>query len=196
MGKVEIFIDYQNLHLSAGEAFAPRGTPAHATLIHPGRFADVLMKKRMEKGRDGDIEAIHVYRGQPSSAKQGEAAGRNKAQAAEWSRDRRVKMHTRTLRYPRNWPTDKAREKGVDVMLACDFVRCALESGADTLILVSRDTDLVPALEMARDLGNVQVEVAMWRNCSRLRFPGSASPLWCTSLEGVDYVNSKDHRQY
>jgi uncharacterized LabA/DUF88 family protein len=192
--QVEIFIDYQNLHLSAGEAFAPPGTPAHTMLIHPAKFADVLMQRRASYSRTGQIQAIHVYRGQPSSAKESHAAARNKAQAAHWSRDRRVTMHTRTLRYPRNWPQDKAKEKGVDVKLACDFVRCALINRADTLILVSRDTDLVPALEMARDFARVDIEVAMWQGCSRLRLP--KTQLWCTQLDGVDYLNSKDHKQY
>ncbi len=105
-------------------------------------------------------------------------------------------MHNRPLRYPRNWPHDKAKEKGVDVMLACDFVRAAIEGQADALVLASRDTDLVPALEMARDLGRVQIEVVTWQGCSRLRFPGNSDPLWCTYLEGYHYIASKDTRQY
>ncbi|MFW0148228.1 NYN domain-containing protein [Mycobacterium sp. smrl_JER01] len=192
--RVDVFIDYQNLHLSAGEAFAPAGTPAHTYLIHPARFVDALMQRRLMYGRGGTVQNIHVYRGQPSSAKEPIPASRNKAQAAEWSRDRRVRMNTRTLRYPRNWPADKAKEKGVDVKLAVDFVRCALTTDADTLILASRDTDLVPALEMAIDLGKVQIEVAGWSLTSRLRVPGKQ--LWCTSLSGAEYVSCKDPKQY
>jgi uncharacterized LabA/DUF88 family protein len=193
--KVDVFIDYQNLHLSAGEAFAPPGTPPHTYLIHPAKFVDVLMKRRAVYQRGGEVRHIYVYRGQPSSAKESVQAGRNKAQAAEWSRDRRVKMHTRTLRYPSNWPHERAKEKGVDVKLAIDFVRCALTGDADTLILASRDTDLVPALEMAHDLGRVQIEVAGWSNTSRLRL-GGGRRLWCTTLSGVEYIGSKDPKQY
>lgn len=194
METVRIFVDYQNVHLSVAEAFAPPGTPPHTTLVHPARFADALMARRVLAGRGGTVDEIHVYRGQPNAKHQPDMTSRNKAQAAEWSRDRRVKMHTRPLRYPRNWPTDKAREKGVDVMLACEFVRCALEGAADTLIMASRDTDLVPALEMARDLGKSNIEVTTWQNCSRLRF--ASEPLWCTFMQGPDYVASKDPRQY
>lgn len=194
MGRVQPFIDYQNVHLTVAEAFAPPGTPPEATLIHPGLFADALMNRRKRSGREGVLEQVHVYRGQPSSKHQGGAAARNKAQAAEWTRDRRVAMHTRPLRYPRSWPNDKAREKGVDVMLACDFVRAAIEQRADTLVMASRDTDLVPALEMAREQG-VNVEVATWTGCSRLRLPDHES-LWCTFLDGQDYVASKDLRSY
>ena len=88
-----------------------------------------------------------------------------------------------------------AREKGVDVVLAIHFVRAAIENRADTLILASRDTDLVPAVEMAVEFGKVQIETCMWENCSRLRLGGGQS-LWCTYLTGNDYLASKDRRQY
>jgi len=195
MTSIRLYMDYQNVHLSVGEAFAPPGTPAFTTLIHPAKFADTLVARRASNGRKGRIEEVHVYRGQPSMQHEPEMASRNKAQAAEWSRDRRVTMHTRPLRYPRDWPNNKAKEKGVDVMLACDFVRAAIEYSADVLILASRDTDMVPALEMARELGSCTVEIATWQNCSRLRFPDRSS-LWCSYMSGADYLASKDPRQY
>jgi hypothetical protein len=43
------------------------------------------------------------------------------------------------LRYPQNWSTERAKEKGVDVMLVCDFVRAAFECSTDVLVpLVGR----------------------------------------------------------
>lgn len=105
-------------------------------------------------------------------------------------------MHTRPLRYPRTWPNNKAKEKGVDVMLAGEFVRAAIEGGVDVLVMASRDTDLVPALEMARDLGRVQIEVVTWQGCGRLRFPGGSPSLWCTYLDGAHYVASKGAKRY
>jgi uncharacterized LabA/DUF88 family protein len=39
------------------------------------------------------------------------------------------------------------------------FVRAAIEAHADTLILASRDTDLLPAVEMAVDFGKVQLRL-------------------------------------
>jgi uncharacterized LabA/DUF88 family protein len=95
---------------------------------------------------------------------------------------------------PYRWPNVPAREKGVDVMLAVYFVRAAIEKQADILILASRDTDLLPAVEMAIDLGKAKVETCMWENCSRLRL--SRYQLWCTYLSGSDYLASKDRRQY
>jgi hypothetical protein len=47
-------------------------------------------------------------------------------------------------------------------MLAVHFVRAAIEGWADTLIIASRDTDLVPAVEMAVTFGKARIETCMW----------------------------------
>ena len=194
MEKIHLFVDYQNVHLSIAEAFAPPGTPHHTTLIHPGKFGDALMARRARFGRRGELYKISVFRGQPSSNREVEAAARNKAQSAEWSRDARVEVHNRVLRYPKQWPDQKAKEKGVDVALAIALVRCALSQECGTIVLASRDTDLVPALEMAVELGSSQVEVTHWQGTSRLRLPGTS--MWCTTMTGADYLASKDPREY
>jgi hypothetical protein len=79
---VHVYLDYQNVHLSVVEAFGPHGAPHHTTLIHPGRYADVLMAVRRAAGRGGVLEKVHVYRGLPSSRHEVRSAARNKAQAA------------------------------------------------------------------------------------------------------------------
>jgi len=193
--RVQIFMDYQNVHLSVAEAFAPPGTPPSKTTLHPGQFGDAVMNARLRSQRAGVLTAVHVFRGQASSDRERTLAAITKAQAANWRRDGRVTMHTRPLRYPPKWPDLPAREKGVDVMLAVHFVRAAIEGWADTLILASRDTDLVPAVEMAVAFGKAQIETCMWENCSRLRLGGGRN-LWCTYLTGSDYLASKDKRQY
>jgi hypothetical protein len=196
--EVHLFVDHQNVHLSIFDsAFAPPlGTKPHQVLVHPARFGDVVMSVRAGRGLGGRLTSVHVYRGRPSQAHQPDMYRYNQAHAAEWSRDRRVTVHSRTLRYPRDWPAKPPKEKGVDVKLAVDLVRCALQDAPGTIILASRDTDLLPALEMARDLGTARLEVVTWQGCSRLRFGAGEPPLWCTYLEGPDYLASKDPRQY
>lgn len=44
-------------------------------------------------------------------------------------------------------------EKGVDVQMAIDIVSGAYENSYDTLVLVSSDTDLIPAVMKARHMG-------------------------------------------
>lgn len=45
----------------------------------------------------------------------------------------------------------KFQEKGVDVGLAVDIVRDVLENKVDHIVLVSSDTDLMPAIRIARE---------------------------------------------
>lgn len=45
------------------------------------------------------------------------------------------------------------QEKGVDVGLAVDIVADSLRNQVDHIILVSSDTDLVPAIKVAKEAG-------------------------------------------
>lgn len=47
----------------------------------------------------------------------------------------------------------KFQEKGVDVGLAVDIVADSLRNQVDHIVLVSSDTDLVPAIKVAREAG-------------------------------------------
>lgn len=48
--------------------------------------------------------------------------------------------------------TDDYHEKGVDVLIAVDLLVGAYENLYDTVILVSSDTDLIPAIEKVRSM--------------------------------------------
>ena len=48
---------------------------------------------------------------------------------------------------------NKIREKGVDVQIAIDLVIGAVENTYDTAIIVSSDTDLIPAIKYIRSKG-------------------------------------------
>lgn len=64
-----------------------------------------------------------------------------------------VEYCERPLVYPPDYPSRPAREKGVDVQLAVDFVSGALAGRFDVGIIMSTDTDLYPALEAVRSYG-------------------------------------------
>lgn len=71
----------------------------------------------------------------------------------------------------------KFHEKGVDVNIAVDILVATYENLCDEIILVSSDTDLLPAIKKAKEKGKVieylgfshQPSVAMVANCSRSR---------------------------
>lgn len=68
----------------------------------------------------------------------------------------------------------KYHEKGVDVQIAVDILVCAYEKLCDRVILVSSDTDLLPAIKKAKEKGvfveyvgfSNQPSLALIANCS------------------------------
>ncbi len=70
--------------------------------------------------------------------------------------------------------TDKYHEKGVDVLLAADMLIGAYEDLYDKIILISSDTDLLPAINKTKELGKTVEYIgfshkpshAMIANCS------------------------------
>ena len=52
----------------------------------------------------------------------------------------------------------RSREKGIDVIIAVDIIDGALNNKYDTAILVSSDTDLVPAIDFVRNNYNKRIE--------------------------------------
>lgn len=195
MTTVEIFIDYQNLHHSAHESFCAHGADVRDCLIHPMRFTIELLKKRTASTgvKDLSLAAVNVYRGMPNPRKEPRLASAASKQHAAWGRyDQRVAVHTRALRYPSDWPDERAQEKGVDVLLAIHLTQAAIQKRADLLIVVSRDTDLLPAVELANQLRPGGVEVATWYGQSSLRSEGVASHI----LGEAAFRASRDTMKY
>ena len=86
-------------------------------------------------------------------------------QARRWRADPLLTVKTTPLRYRRvdqaSGPMWRAEEKGIDVLLAVDVVRGAYMDEFDTAVVVSADTDLIPALREALRVGK-RVETASW----------------------------------
>jgi uncharacterized LabA/DUF88 family protein len=187
-----VFVDYQNLHLAAHQKFQTSDTPLALTHIDPLRLARLLVERRRD---GGDLIQVHVYRGRPNPVRQPTAAAANDSQAQAWAADPTVMVHRRPLKYPRGRPQVPAEGKGIDVALAVDFVALAAMRRYDVGILVSSDSDLMPALETVVDLGLAHVEVAAWRRTARLEFAGTGLP-WCHHLNEDDYLAVLDPTDY
>lgn len=199
-----VIVDYQNIHLSAHEQFCSAGIPKHQSLIHPLHFAKEVIHAR-GGARVGDVDdasltQVVAFRGLPSNLRQPAIYRRCLAQKSEWTRDPRVRVNYRSLRYRRgpdgNWT---AREKGIDILVALEVVK-ATESGSyDVVILATHDMDLEPALEYVLDsnavrMGKVRIETAGWTNCKRLQVPGR--PMVHTALKAGHYARSRDRKVY
>ncbi len=190
--RVMVFIDYQNVTSTGYDCFPRVSRVRQFTHIDPIRLAELLVGRRRFTS---ELVGIRVYRGRPSPDRQRGAAAVNDIQASEWERDSRVTVVRRPLRYPSGYPLERPQEKGVDVILAIDFVRLAIDRAYDTGVIVSHDTDLMPALETVRDLGLAHVELSGWSHCKRLWFPGTRLP-WHHSLDERDYQHVCDDTDY
>lgn len=187
-----VFVDYQNVHASARRQFHPVNVHPAVGHIDPLRLGQLLVARRK---RPSQLEGVRVYRGRPSPDHQAGSAAANDRQTAEWERSGKVTVIRRPLRYPCDWPTTPAVEKGVDVALAIDLVRMAMMKAYDAAVVVTTDTDLMPAIEMLYDLHLAHVEIATWSGASRLRFAGTQLP-WCHHLSEMDYRTVQDQTNY
>ncbi|MGH3389525.1 MAG: NYN domain-containing protein, partial [Actinomadura sp.] len=171
--------------------------------VDPLAFSEKVLEIRSERQQLPEqkttrLEAVKVYRGVPSNYREPRLYSANQRQAATWSRDRRVEIITRTLRYPagwgESWCQERPREKGIDVLVALDLVDLAQQGTYDIVILASHDTDMEPAIERALYRGRSKVETGGWQGGRRLK-PGRRN-VWHTALDGSDFIKVRDRRNY
>jgi uncharacterized LabA/DUF88 family protein len=195
--RVIVFVDYQNMYNRAREVFHSRTDPAFFGQVDPRKLGDNLA---LCSNVPRELTEVRVYRGRPDSLKDPRGYGANLRQAAvqEARGQGKVKFITRALQYPSTWPAEKPREKGIDVALAVDFVTMAVRREYDVGIMISTDTDLVPALEAVIALPSVRCEVAAFgsqtMHCRRLSVKGSK--VWCHWIDHAAYMGICDHTDY
>ena len=195
--RLAVFLDYQNVHLTARELFRPQDRPERS-LVHPVRVAELIASRRR---RPTELTSVRVFRGRPNPEHHPTPTAANDAQTAAWQRDIRVMVHRRDLNY-RGWPDSPPQEKGVDVALAVDLIESALLGQYDVAVVFSGDTDLIPALELAYDRTDAWVEIAAWQGAKPRWFPrGLASTPrrlvpYCHFLTKDDFDTVRDDTDY
>jgi uncharacterized LabA/DUF88 family protein len=197
--RVWTFIDSQNLYRDTRRAFYTESDPSSYGQIDPIKLATVLVERgAASPGKTRIVDECRIYTGIPSADREPKSNAAYLRQRAAWEASG-AKVFDRPLRYPKSWPKQRAEEKGVDVALAVDLVFNGARRNYDVGIVVSTDTDLVPALEavcqLKRAWGAPRVEVACWQVLrKRLRVP--SEPIWGHYLEEADYQLVRDTRSY
>lgn len=81
------------------------------------------------------------------------------------TRIEKIKIDSRVLNYQelhkkgiREIEIQTIREKGIDVKLATDLIVGAVDDRYDTAIIISSDSDLIPAIDWVRNKGHKKVE--------------------------------------
>ena len=143
--RVVVFVDYQNVHGWARRQFHPGNVDPAIGHISPLRLGQLLVARRK---RSSELEGVRVGPAGRGLGDRDSSAAANDRQTVEWERSGNVTVLRRPLRYPGDWPKTPAVEKGVDVALAIDLVRMTMTKACDAAVVVSSDTDLMPAIEM------------------------------------------------
>jgi uncharacterized LabA/DUF88 family protein len=155
--RVVVFIDYQNMYRSAREAF---GWTQERGFM--GNFRPLRLGRGLAAGQGRRLTQARVYTGVPAPERDGIGHAIMQRRLAAWKAEapELVEVLSRSLRYPPR----EGREKGVDVQLAVDFVRLAIEGTYDVAALASADTDLLPALEFViAHFPEKQIETMSWQ---------------------------------
>ena len=214
--KAVVIIDYQNVHLTAVDVFGNKGK-AFDSLIDPLLFSEELLRERKLRQRVTSSEivlkSIVVCRGLPSNIHDPRKYARNLAQASHWTRDPRVSVLHRPIKYTlekNGWDEQtkthregveiiKRQEKGVDVLCALQLVKAALDPEVSHVILASQDTDLVPALDEVISLKTALVETAAWYKPGDFRsqeIRPESKAIWNTRMNQINYEASLDVNKY
>lgn len=203
-GRLIVFIDYQNAYMSARETFVDRSSHYTRGQIDPWALGETIMKLDDEARKDGETSVLHqvrLYCGLPDSRKDAVGNAARLRQIRSWGRMPGVVVSYRPLRYPREYPVQPPQEKGVDVQLAVDVIRMALQGEYDTGVIFSRDTDLRPLLETMSDLypkTGINCHVATWQDDAGtrrgLRVPGKG--IWCHYIGRHAFNSVEDLTDY
>ncbi len=196
--KLVLFVDVQNTYRGARESFLGGSAPSASGQFDPMRLGKIVESRGGPGGADCALDEVRAYTGRPDPEKDPKTYSAHMRQCANWERDGVTLVH-RALRYPREWPSQRAQEKGIDTALAIDFVTMAVDGAYDIGVIMSTDTDLLPALEFVRDrfAGDRHVAVAAWRSPHsnrRLSIPGTN--IWCHWLNRDDYDSVADLADY
>jgi hypothetical protein len=228
MLRTSVIVDYQNVHLTAKDVFDPQGHE-HDSLIHPMQFAKRALMERNARQRDGyphaELGRVIVFRGLHHADHHWEQHRRCQDQATQWRADG-AEVHLRDLKYQyerdaggrplidvhgKKVPKGRPKEKGIDVLCALACVREAALADVDLVILASRDTDLIPALDEVSDFHSAEpqrysrIETVSWFN-KKARAEGAMSGgslmptqprrIWNTNLDRACYEASIDRGAY
>jgi len=144
--KVMVYIDGSNVYHSLKSIYGYTNLDFEA-------FTKKLAGKRQ-------LIRVYYYNAPVDHTKEPE---RYKEQQTFFNRMRRIpylEVRLGRLVY-RNWPTEPAYEKGIDVKIATDILDHAHRNLYDVAILVSGDNDFADALQAVKDTGR-HVEVALF----------------------------------
>ena len=193
--KLILFIDAQNVYHRARETFA-LGTDSHIDgQIDPWAVAELIAARGGPRQEPVEVMGVRIYTGYHTPERDSRAYASYRKQRASWEQSG-CHVVARAVRY--SGPDDRhGREKGIDVALAVDYVRLAIQHEFEIGVIFSVDTDLAPALEFVKSLNDPSLmpATAAWYGegaVTQINVPG----VWCHRLSKADYIAVHDPTDY
>lgn len=199
LDRLALFIDYQNAYRGARRALGVDEQDSHVHgQFDPLKLARLIAQRQpsFSGARLRQLEQVSVYRGLPGASQDPVGYGAMRKQTAAWrarspiGSSPRLDIELRALDYSLGRP----REKGIDVLLALDLALGASNGDFDVVVLLSGDSDLLPALERASSFG-VTCETAAWQG-GRRHLPRKPFIAWEHVLSPLDYSGVHDPSDY
>ena len=146
--KTIVFIDGQNLYHAAKDAWVD----SHAGSVPnpykwPSYDVEKLSKSLVERVPSRALSQIRFYTGVPGS--------QNPFWRDFWSNKLRF-LRSREVYVYEGRISSGGQEKGVDVSIAIDLIRLTYERSYDVAVIVSQDSDFVPAVKLAKEIARGQ----------------------------------------
>ena len=139
-----LFVDVQNTYRGARRSFLNNSVASVDGQYSPAKLGDLIAARGGPSGTACSLSEVRAYTGRPDPEKDPKTYSAHMKQCAEWQRTGVNVIH-RQLRYPPDWPAQRAQEKGIDTALAIDFVAMAVDGHYDVGVIMSTETDLLPA---------------------------------------------------
>ena len=141
---------------TSSRSFFPNPQSGIDGQFDPVKLGQLIASRGGPGGTTCSLSDVRIYSGRPDPNKD------QRTHAAHMRQSNRratngATVITHGLRYPQNWPIDPAQEKGIDVAFAIDFVRLAITGAYDVGVMMSIDTDLLPACKGCRCPGILSV---------------------------------------
>lgn len=209
MTRVRVFIDYQNVYHRARGTFDLEHDAPYVGNVRPVRLGHLVTTMGRSVDSNRKLTGVQVYRGEPTYKSHPKVQAAFQRQVETWRSNNAASglltVKTRPLRYePTAWDHTgrvtqwgSAQEKGIDVMLALDLALGAKANEFDVAVVVSGDTDLIPAIEAAQEAG-ARVENAVWwpEDDSGRPIRLSSRPIWCHRLYRREFESVRDDTDF
>ena len=193
--RLALFVDAQNAYRGARDSFFPSGGLSAHGQFSPVQLGQMIAERGGPGGTECILSEVRIYTGRPDPIRESKTYAAHMKQCARWEADG-VSVIWRPLRYPPRRTGLPPQEKGIDVALCIDFVTMAIDGLYDVGVIMSTDTDLLPALDFTRNryAGARHVAVAAWDGRRRLASPDGN--IWCHWLSRADYDAVADTTDY